>query len=382
MELHTCRSESGALMSDLKLLLQENGILQNKLNHLHSRETDRLSHTDQYRHTIESFTQKITQHEATIHLVTKELRSRNLEVDRVNLLLTDTNDKLIHAKQHDKSLQSEIVRLNLELTKRDETYRTSCSEVDGWKLQNEELVRTVERLRTDLITQTDNETAQRRELSNVRQLAQLTESARCDTQRAAAEQLNVINGIRNEKERVERERDSMKVECDGLKLRLHHLELLITTLRREQQQQANQNELNVENKVKMIADLNAQLQRLTIEFDERCRELERLRVEKDAVLNAVRGGAGGLQDECVRLTRQCEVLEEDKKKLKGYLLRYERQVKRLEVERDRAAGGASGGGGGSAGSAAGDGSGGSEAVEAVRRRVEGKEREDGKRDER
>jgi len=74
--------------------------------------------------------------------------------------------------------------------------------------------------------------------------------------------------------------------------------------------------------------------------------------------------------------------------LKGYLLRYEREVKKLEGERERPVSGSGsgsgrvGGGTGSSGGSGGSGSGGgSEVVEAVRRRVEGKEKED-KRDER
>ena len=368
-ELNTCRSESGALMADLKLLLQENGIVQSKLSTCHDRETEWMAKDDARRHTVEALTASLAQHEAAIHALQKEVRAGKLDVDRLSLTLTDTNDKLVHSRQRERACEAEVVRLELEITKRDDTYRQLCGEVDGWKRQNEELVRVVERLRAELTQQGDEQQTHRRELSNMKQLVHITETARSDTQRAAADQLAVLTGLREEKERLEREREATKVECEGLKLRLHHLELLITALRREMQTKERDNELTVENKVKSVADLTASVQRLSAEVEERARELERMRVEKEKLLSAVRGGASGLQEECVRLTRQVEVLEEDKRRLKGYLLRYEREVKKLEVDRGRAAGGGGSGSGGAGGS------GGSDAVEAVRRRVEGKERE-------
>ena len=378
-ELNTCRSESGALMADLKLLLQENGIVQSKLNTLHERETDHLAQQDAHRHTVESLTQTLTSHEAVIHGLTREVRTAKLDIDRLNLSVAESTDKLLHARQREKAAEADIVRLELEIAKRDDSYRQLCGELDGWKRQNEEMVRLVERLRGELTQQADDQQTHRRELSNIKQLVHITETARADTQRAAAEQLAILASLRDDKERLEREREAVKVECDGLKLRLHHMELLVTAVRRECQTKDNELQLCTENKAHIVAQLTADLQRAAVDMEERGREVERLRVEKERVVSAVRGGASGLQEECVRLTRVVEVLEEDKRRLKGYLLRYEREVKKLEAERDRGVAGSGGGGGGSGSSA--KASGGSDAVEAVRRRVEEKEKED-KRDER
>ena len=385
-ELHTCRSESGALMADLKLLLSENAIVQSKLNTLHERETNQLAKDDTHRHTIEQLNISLTQHDAAIHTLQKELRTAKLDIDRLNLALTEAGDKLVHSRQRERACEADIVRLELEVTKREDSYRQLCGEVDGWKRQNEELVRVVERLRSELTQSADDQQTHRRELTNIKQLVHITETARVDTQRAAADQLATLAALRDDKERLEREREAVKAECEALKLRLHHMELLITALRRELQTKDNDTQLLLENKVKHIADLSTNIQRLTTDCDDRGRELDRMRVEKDRLMATMQGGASGLQSELLRLTRQLEVVEEDRRRLKGYLLRYEREVKKLEGERDRegrvAGGGGSGSGGGggsggSGGSAAGGG--GSEAVEAVRRRLEGKE---DKRDER
>ena len=380
-ELNTCRTESGALMADLKLLLQENAIVQSKLTTLQGREMEYMSKEDVHRHTIESLTTTLTSHESIIHTLQKEVRSSKLDSDRLNLLLTECNDKLIYGQQREKGYENDIVRLELDITKREEMYRKLCTEVEGWKRQNEELVHVIDRLRGELHSQADDQQVHRRELSNVQKLVAITETARVDTQRAAADQLIVINGLREEKDRMEREREMMRVECDGLKVRVHHMELLITTIRREQQNKDREYELLIENKVKSIAELTGKLQTLTIQLDDKARELDRLQLEKEKLISGLRGGANGLQEECVRLMRVVEVLEEDKKRLKGYLLRYEREVKKLESDRERD-NRVGGGGGGSGGSGAGGASGGgSEAVEAVRRRLEGKEKEE-KHDER
>ena len=378
LELSVCRSEGGALMADLKLLLQENGIVQAKLGAAHERDAQHAQHDDAHRHAVEQLTASLAQHEAVIHALQREVRAAKLDVDRLNLAAAETADRLVHARQREKAAEADVVRLELDAAKREDVYRQLCGEVDGWKRQNEELVRCVERLRGELTQQADEQQTARRELVNVKQLAQLTEAARVDSQRAAAEQLSQLSGLRAEKERVEREREAGRAECEGLRVRVHHMELLATSLRREAQTAQRDYELALENKAKAAAELAAAAQRMQAELEEKGREADRLRAEKEQLLGAMRGGAGGLQEECARLTRRAEALEEDKRRLKGYLLRYEREVKRLEAERGkdgRAAGGGSPGGGSGASGVGG----GNDAVEAVRKRVEGKEREE-KRD--
>ena len=221
------QEEAVSLTSDVELMLRENAQLSARLAEVRAGDDARAAREEGWRRRLEAAEADATAREAERVEVTREWRVTCLEVDRLRAALADADARTERLRVDAAQEGEERKVVGGEVTRLTEERRRLRGEVEGWKAQNEELVRLLDAARREVGEVREEGEAARREVKSLKVALSSADGVRVEGQRREVELTSALRLVREEVERVEREREGGRVVAEGLRDRCHALEVVV-----------------------------------------------------------------------------------------------------------------------------------------------------------